>query len=289
MRDVSLRGLFNQHSIIENDPANIANKNNAHYLSQIFLGNATSPSVEYLMNLGLMTLKDARSISKFNEIGYATKLSELRDLEEITDGQQINLPNPTKRIRSSLIHSMTQRRSFRSFASTPMTADQLSTLLYYSFSIVKIYDLEEKPKIFRRYASGGALYPVEVYIALGRVRDIPSQVYRYQPYSHSLFPVSSTFDISKLLPNGGFSFNTYACLFLYSFDLSRSYPKYGELALFNASVEVGNMANSVDLVAAATGLGTCQIAGFDKPYAENLLGFDGVNSHVIFSQLCGKK
>ena len=63
--------------------------------------------------------------------------------------------------------------------------------------------------------------------------------------------------------------------------------KYGDLSLLTGLVEVGNMTHSLELNGLPLGIGSCQVAGFDKAYAQDLLGLDGVNSHVIFTQVFG--
>lgn len=54
-------------------------------------------------------------------------------------------------------------------------------------------------------------------------------------------------------------------------------------------IEAGLMAQNLDLVAESMGFSTCQAAGYNKKYADKILGIDGINSHVIYSHLCGKE
>ena len=54
-------------------------------------------------------------------------------------------------------------------------------------------------------------------------------------------------------------------------------------------VEVGLMAQNLDLISAAMDYTTCQAAGFEKKYADKKLCLDGVNSHIIYTHLCGKE
>ncbi|EAG0043713.1 dehydrogenase, partial [Listeria monocytogenes] len=34
---------------------------------------------------------------------------------------------------------------------------------------------------------------------------------------------------------------------------------------------------------------SCPIAGFNKSYIEKLLYLDGINDHIIFTNICGKE
>ena len=81
--------------------------------------------------------------------------------------------------------------------------------------------------------------------------------------------------------------DNYSFLTLYEYDINKNYLKYGELSLLNTLVEVGNMAHGLDIISASLGFGTCQIAGFDKKYANDKLNLDSVNSNIIFTSICG--
>ena len=115
-------------------------------------------------------------------------------------------------------------------------------------------------------------------------------VYRYQPYSHTLYPrLGEEHDLETLFPGGAFDLAHAGGAVLYELDLDRVLMKYGDLSLLTGLVELGNMTHSLELNGLPCGIGSCQVAGFDKAYAQDLLGLDGVNSHVVFTQVFGRR
>lgn len=49
------------------------------------------------------------------------------------------------------------------------------------------------------------------------------------------------------------------------------------------------MSQNLDLSCAAMDIGICQSAGFNRQYAQRLIGTDGVTSFALFSSICGEK
>ena len=78
-------------------------------------------------------------------------------------------------------------------------------------------------------------------------------------------------------------------MFIFSFDYTKCYQKYSELALSLGFIEVGMLANNIHLLANELGYGTCDLGGFDKIKWEEFIGNDGINKHVVYSLILGKK
>ena len=104
-----------------------------------------------------------------------------------------------------------------------------------------------------------------------------------------MYPINEHFDTSKFLQYGNFDFDNFNFLVMYEYDINKTYLKYGELSLLNVFVEAGIISHNFELVCSGLDFSACQIAGFDKPYADAALNCDGVNSHVIFTNICGKR
>lgn len=171
-----------------------------------------------------------------------------------------------------------------------MNINELSTILLYSYGVTKRKENYFGVEVSTRYhGSGGGLYPIDTYLLINNVSGIKQGIYKYQPVSHTLRFLSDDFDMEKLYPYGNFDLKNYSFCVLYEYDINRNYVKYGELSLMVSLIEAGLMAQNLDLVAASIGFSTCQAAGYDKKYADNILELDGVNSHIIYTQLCGKE
>ena len=281
-------GIINQHLHVDRDSLNKSNRDNKHIFNQIMQGNMESDMVNYLMNLGYMRLSDIKSISKYNEMNIAAHINEANKEEEILDGQEINLPKPKTKIKGNLIDILESRKSVRHYSPTKMSIKDLSTILKYSFGISKRKKYYKYVTVSTRYyASGGGLYPVDLYILTNNIENLGNMLYRYQSHSHTLYPVVNDFDIDNFLISSNFDMDNYSFLTLYEYDINKNYLKYGELSLLNTLVEVGNMAHGLDIISASLGFGTCQIAGFDKKYANDKLNLDSVNSNIIFTSICG--
>ena len=284
------KGLLNQHVQVNRDYCNKSNIDNKHIFNQIMRGNMESDAVNYLMNLGYMRLSDIKSIGMFNQVNIAAHINESKHLEEIIDENTIQLLEPVKKLKLDLLDVLERRKSIRHYSPVKMTMKEFSTLIKYAFgNSNRKTHYQEATVINRYYPSGGGLYPVDVYININRVDGIPSGLYKYQLYSHTLRPTNSNFHIEEFLQYGNFDFENYSFLILFEYDLNKNYLKYGELSLLNTFVEVGNMAHALDIISTATGFGTCQIAGFDKTYGNRSLGLDGVNSNIIYTSICGKE
>ncbi len=93
----------------------------------------------------------------------------------------------------SLETALRKRRSRREYAPGPLSLAELSQLLWAAQG-------ETTPEGFRTAPSGGALYPLEVYVLAGNVTNLASGIYRYAPYSHTLRQVV---DGDYRLPHAG--------------------------------------------------------------------------------------
>ncbi|HIH35157.1 MAG: SagB family peptide dehydrogenase [Lachnospiraceae bacterium] len=290
--DFKYVNLTNQHLLFSTDENNITAEKNSQIFNHVISGEYESPAFEYLLNLGVMRLNDVKSIGMYNDTNLAAHINNLKPYEEIINEKEtIILPKEYVKIRSNLTDAMTRRHSTREFSGMYlMSRKEFSTILHYSFGLAKrTMRFNDLTVTTRHYASGGGLYPVTVYILINRVEGIPQGLYRYQPYSHSLLFITKELQINKLLQYGSFDFENYSFCVLYEADMNRVYVKYGELSLMTVLIETGLMSQNFDLVTSALNYNICQIAGFDKQYAEHCLGIDGVNSHVVYVNICGKE
>ncbi|GHU35518.1 hypothetical protein FACS1894193_08640 [Bacilli bacterium] len=291
MIDYEKKGFLNGHTLLRHDDSNISNQDNKHVFSQLMAGNTTSPMLSYLLNLNKQNLNDYKSIMFYNESNLASMINEAQKMAEILTDDTIYLSKVSKKIRCKFSNVLEGRHSSRMFVHETMNFDVFSTILKFSFGLSKrqlVYgDIIAST---RHYASGGGLYPIDIYLYVNRVAKIPEGVYRYQPYSHSLYPVKSQeIDLESFFVGYNIDVtNMNFCVF-YEYSLNRNFVKYGELSLLNTLVELGGMSHNFDLVCQAMNFTTCPVAGFNKSILEKLLYLDGVNDHIVFSSICGKE
>ena len=68
----------------------------------------------------------------------------------------------------------------------PLTAAQLSRLLYYGRAVIRRRQLRDGEVHYRAAASAGALYPTEVYLVCGDLDGLRAGVYHYHPRDAAL-------------------------------------------------------------------------------------------------------
>ncbi len=104
--------------------------------------------------------------------------------DQLTNGK-IKLPQPKYDSNTSIEKALYKRRSIRAYKDDALTLVEVSQLLW---AVQGITDLKEG---LRTAPSAGALYPLEVYIAIGNVKGLTKGVYKYKPQNHELVKVSS--------------------------------------------------------------------------------------------------
>jgi SagB-type dehydrogenase family enzyme len=89
------------------------------------------------------------------------------------------LPEPVREGLGGLAEAFFARRSGRSFSGEPLSLAEAGTLLFAAQGVNRV-------RGFRTAPSAGALYPLEVYLAAGRVEELSAGVYHYEPLGHGL-------------------------------------------------------------------------------------------------------
>jgi len=291
MTDFTNKGLFNMHTLLIKDGANVANDDNKHMYGQMMAGASSSPMLSYLLNLNKQNLNDFKSIMFYNESSLALLINQAKATEELLDETTIYLPQKKVNMRAKYLEVIERRRSTRNYVYEMMKLDTFSQILKHAFGLGKRKMTYEDLSVSTRYyPSGGGLYPIDVYLYVNHVSGISQGMYKYQPYSHSLYPCviddvhPKTFFIDELIDIENMNF----CAF-FQYSINKNYVKYGELSLFNTLVELGGMSHNFDLACQAFDFTSCPLAGFNKTTIEKLLYLDGVNEHIIFTNICGKE
>ncbi len=111
--------------------------------------------------------------------------------EEIGNGDTSHLTYklPAPRIVGvkSVEESINTRRSHRDFIDKELTVDQLSQILWAAYGVTK--PRSDYPFLrggLRTAPSAGALYPLEIYVLVGKVNGIEPGLYRYVSQDHKI-------------------------------------------------------------------------------------------------------
>lgn len=155
---------------------------------------------------------------------------------------EIKLPLPQSKGNISVEEALTKRRSVREYKAVPLTLKEISQLLWASQGITSNWGGRVAP-------SAGALYPLEIYLVVGKVEGLEPGVYHYRPASHSLIKVAEG-DKRLALSNAGLGqsciknapINLVICA-----QYERTTQKYGERGRRYVYMEVGHAGQNIYL------------------------------------------
>ena len=154
----------------------------------------------------------------------------------------------------------------------------IADLLWCMYGITNIIEIEKDILInSHTVPSGGALYPLEIYIAITRENpDFSNSIYRYRSEDHSLILWSKdvnrvmesivTEDVQESIREAGI-------LLIISGHFPRSSQKYSNRGYLYTLYEVGAVMQNCYLAASKLNLGCCAIGGFKERILSDALGF----------------
>jgi SagB-type dehydrogenase family enzyme len=178
----------------------------------------------------------------------------------------IKLPEARYDSQVSLESTLQQRRSIRDYLDEPLTLAEVSQLLWAAQGITS-------PRGFRTAPSAGALYPLELYLIVGRVTDLAEGIYRYQPHKHELIRIAEENRQSGLASAalGQSSVRDGAIVIVIAAVYEQTMRKYGQRGIRYVHIEVGHAAQNVYLQAAALHLGTVFVGAFHDDEVKKVL------------------
>jgi SagB-type dehydrogenase family enzyme len=185
-------------------------------------------------------------------------------------GAAMKLPQPKTEGTLSVERAIRQRRTVRAFDPKALGLDQLSQLLWAAQGITG-------RRGFNRAApSAGALYPMDLYAAVGRkcVHQLDAGVYHYAAAGHKLEQIADK-DVRSDIARASLSqmWMTQAPLnVVITAAYHRVTGKYGERGVRYALIEAGHVGQNLFLQAEALGLKAGIVGAYhDKRLAEVLL------------------
>ena len=133
-----------------------------------------------------------------------------------------------------------------------------------------------------RFRPGGALYPLELYVACTRVDETEQALYHYDPLRHGLERLRDTSPaaLAELSPYGDLLV-TSAAVVLVTGVFWRSRFKYGDRAYRFTLLEAGHVGQNLVLAATTLGLGAVPIGGL-RPARDAFLGIDGLHEASLY-------
>jgi len=184
------------------------------------------------------------------------------------------LPSPKTDGNISVEKALMNRRSHRHFQNSEISAEQLSQILWAAYGIT-----EPRPNPLlrgglRTAPSAGALFPLEIYVAVGNVKGIETGLYKYVSQEHKIVRTIDKdirAELSAAALNQAMVRNAPITV-VYTAVFGRVVERYGDRGRERyVFMEIGHSAQNVYLQAEALGLGTCAIAAFTDSRVSGLL------------------
>jgi SagB-type dehydrogenase family enzyme len=177
------------------------------------------------------------------------------------------------------------RRSIRRYTQQPLNLEQLSQLTYAAQGVTgQMGELG-----LRAAPSAGALYPIELYVAVHRVEDLPPGLYHYRPRTHALELVQSG-DLQSDLVDccvGQTFVGSASVVMIMTAVFERTTRRYGSRGERYVHMEAGHISQNLYLQATSLELGSVAVGAFDDEELNRLLGIQGTDETSLYLHAVG--
>lgn len=195
-----------------------------------------------------------------------------------------NLPQASTLESVGLADALVNRTSTRDLTPISLSLLNLTTLLHYGYGVTRDNHGTNFPRPFRTVPSGGALYPLEIFFHASNIEELPAGLYHYNPSHHHVRLLRAGDETDGIAPSvvqPEVVRETSVTIFLTAI-FERSIFKYGDRGYRFTLIEAGHVAQNINLVATALGLGILNIGGFFDREIDELLGIDGVTHSTLY-------
>ena len=205
--------------------------------------------------------------------------------------QRISLPSPdTLELQTADLRALVeQRKSVRSYSSTPITLQELSFLLWATQGVKQVY---QNRATMRTVPSAGARHAFETYLCINNVQSLPQGLYRYLALEHELLVVSQDDTVTDRVFGGCWEqamVHGCAAVFIWTAVPYRMGWRYGERGYRYLHLDAGHVCQNLYLASEAIGCGVCAIAAYVDEIMNDVLGIDGKEEFTIYIATAGKK
>ncbi|MGE1108170.1 SagB/ThcOx family dehydrogenase [Bacillus wiedmannii] len=200
---------------------------------------------------------------------------------------------------NEFIDSLFGRRSSWEFSGGTMGREKFHQLLQFSAGTTEKKKIVSHDKEFiiskRSYPSGGALYPVEIYLYVQNIEGLDRGIYLFNPSHNTLHLVKKEEDLDLHINDLGISTdskrnpliaeNNYeqaAVIFLLVANFEHQVDKYGLRAYRLALMESGHLSQNILLVSTYLKLKAIPFTGFYDDRINNFLGLDGKGKSILY-------
>lgn len=203
------------------------------------------------------------------------------------EAEKISLPVDWSLQEARILPLLQKRRTLRRYLPAMLELRDLAFLLWASQGITA----RMGDHFLRTAPSAGALYPIETYIVVDKVENLPAGLYHFDVKQFQLEMLSTKVcgaDVAHACLDQDFMAGA-SLTFFWTAILRRSMSKYGERGFRYLFLDAGHICQNALLAAEAIGCGGCPVAAF---YDEDVNRLLGVNSHdetVLYAASIGRK
>lgn len=226
----------------------------------------------------------------FTESGALTGALVDHEVASVSD---VSLPTPLK-MPLALGEAVRRRRSVRAYTGESMPLSYAATLAWAGCGVTgRGRGAEGRVAVeFRSTPSGGALYPVELWLAALRVDGLEPAVYRYLSPRHRLRREGGPDALNRLMAAMAVDDEIIMCARANAICLLvarpwRSMRKYGARGMRHVFLEAGAIAEQIGLAAVALGLGSVDCSSVYDDDAHDAIGVDGVYEALVHALVVG--
>lgn len=209
----------------------------------------------------------------------------LRDVKPYADRDKRQLP-PEEPSSADLDEVLLGRVSARGFSPGAIDIADLGGVLRRMQGVTRDNSDTDFPRPFRVTPSGGALYPLEVYVWARSVTGLPPGLYHYDPYQHELDELGPV-DLDAAFVQQDLVGSAAAGI-LISAVFFRSVFKYGERGYRFVLLEAGHVAQNALLACGGRGLAAVPVGGYFDREVDRAIGLDGLHESVVYALLLGR-
>jgi putative peptide maturation dehydrogenase len=205
-------------------------------------------------------------------------------------------PLPLAERQGGVWETLARRQTTRSFESEPISVEDLSLILRYTFGGRGYSRVSDEVVVLRKTSpSGGALHPTEVYPLIRNVRDIGPGLYHYSVERHELELLNDVSphegaEIAFELASGQAFVRDAAVVFLLTTRFYRNFWKYRRhrRAYAVLLMDAAHLAQTFYLVCTELGLGAFVTAAVNGANIEERLGLDPFAEGALAICGCGR-
>jgi SagB-type dehydrogenase family enzyme len=227
----------------------------------------------------------AREVPGLARLERDTALQEVvtRAVKRHAHLPSVPLPPPSA-LGAALGRVLRERRSVRELGHAPLALGHLATILHAAYGVTR-----DGPQPLRSVPSGGALYPLELYVIARSVERLTPGLFHYDPLRHILERLGrstsdAALEAALVYPElaGGPALVVATGMFW------RTRFKYGLRGYRFVLLEAGHVMQNLLLAATALGLAAIPVGGYYDRRLESLLGIDGVNEAALYCAAIGE-